>query len=589
MTMRARRARWLRLVAVVLAFGLIAAACGGGGDDGGTETTGTDDGTTSTAAPSGGDEGDALNQAQAESEAAQSSEEEVLVEENAEPVTGGTLRIGLEAETDGLNPTVNRFAVSALQMGNAVFETIAAWDENGFATPYLAESWDVSDDAMTIQIKLRPGITFHDGVPLNADAVIRNVQAQLADPLISLAVKPALNLDNPIEKVDDLTVQINLAKPNAQFPAALTGQLGMVASPAWLDAAADDPSLNQEPVGTGPFKFDSRQQDQVTRFVRNEDWWQGEVYLEAVEFYPITDTQIAAQQLIAGDLEGMGTTNTFAIESLRDEGDSLIRVEDDLGEESFAMLNTAQPPFDDIRARQALTYATPRENYIEFIGIGILRPADSMFAPELIWNNPDVVQEGDQPEKAAPLVEAYCADNPDNCTDGKIDIELQYSGPSVVQDNVADILEEGWGPYFNVTREVLLQDDHITQVALGQFNVVTWRQFGAPDPTNDRVWLACDSINVLSLNWPRLCDPEREQLLDEQRAITDIDRRVEIWKELQQKIHDDYTYIFFTHTLWVNAFQPSVHNVCGAESPDGVPLLCTVNGRHWVHQIWLDG
>ncbi|RMH80097.1 MAG: hypothetical protein D6683_05505 [Actinomyces sp.] len=384
-------------------------------------------------------------------------------------------------------------------------------------------------------------------------------------------------------------MQFNLAKPNAQFPAALTGQLGMVASPAWLDAAVDDPSLNQEPVGTGPFKFDSRQQDQVTRFVRNDDWWQGDVYLDAVEFYPITDTQIAAQQLIAGDLEGMGTTNAFAIETLRDEGDRLLRVEDDLGEESFAMMNTAQPPFDDIRARQALTFATPRQNYIEFAGAGILRPADTMFAPELIWHNPDVKQEGDEPDRAAPLVEAYCADNPDNCTGGKIDIELQYSGPSVVQDNIADILEEGWGPYFNVNREVLLQDDHITQVALGQYNVVTWRQFGAPDPTNDRVWLACDSIGALSLNWPRYCDPKREELLDEQRAITDIDRRVEIWKQLQQMIHDDYLYIFFTHTLWVNAFQNKVHNVCGAESPDGVPLLCTVNGRHWVHQIWMDG
>ena len=90
--------------------------------------------------------------------------------------------------------------------------------------------------------------------------------------------------------------------------------------------------------------------------------------------------------------------------------------------------------------RQALTYATDREGLSSLINQGTSPLADSMFHPDLIWNNPDVVQEGNMPELAGPLVESYCADVPENCTDGKIDMELQYSGPSVIQTRVADVL-----------------------------------------------------------------------------------------------------------------------------------------------------
>ncbi|HBU03990.1 MAG TPA: hypothetical protein DEA70_05835, partial [Acidimicrobiaceae bacterium] len=84
-----------------------------------------------------------------------------------------------------------------------------------------------------------------------------------------------------------------------------------------------------------------------------------------------------------------------------------------------------------------LTYATDRVLYASLIGQGTSPLADSMFHPSLIWNNPDVVQEGNMPELAGPLVGSYCADMPENCSDGKVDMELQYSGPSVVATRIA--------------------------------------------------------------------------------------------------------------------------------------------------------
>ena len=508
---------------------------------------------------------------------------------------GGTLRLGVEAETDGLNPTVNRFAVSATQMAHAVFDSLSIWDEtNSRAVPWLAESFTPSDDLMTWDVKLRPGITFHDGTPLTSEAVLLGFQRQMADPLISLALKPSYLPDDPdteayepAEVIDELTTRFHLIRPVSDFARYVTGQLGYVASPTWIRAAMDDPTLNQAPVGTGPFRFDSRTQDQMTRFVRNDDWWNGDVYLDAVEFYVYTDTVIAADALTVGDLDGMHTSNVDAILVLRDDAD-IVRIESDHGAENFGMLNTAGAPFDDIRARKALTYAAARQDYLEFIGQGLLRPADSWFPPGSPYHDPDLVQEGDSPDLATPLVAELCADKPDYCTDGRIDMEFQYSGPSVVQDRVYDLFTEGWSDHFNITKDMLLQDDHITQVAFGLWDFVTWRQMGSPDPDNDVTWLNCGAIGALSLNWPRYCDPARDELMYTQRGSVDQAERQAIWKEVSRMVRDDYTYILLSHTLWANGFAPNVKNVCGALSPDGVRLMCTVNGWHLTHQIWME-
>ena len=207
------------------------------------------------------------------------------------PVAGGTLRYGIEADVDGLNPTTSSWSPPGYVMGNAVFDALTRWNENGEAVPYLAESVTpvTEGDFTKWQIKLRPGISFHDGTPLNSAALQANFEAQLGSPVVGLAVKPFFPATGATEIIDDLTIQYNLLDANAFFAATLTSQLGYVASPTWLAAAIADPVLNQQPVGTGPFVYDSRTADSVTRFVRNPNWWNGEVLLDAAEFVPVPD------------------------------------------------------------------------------------------------------------------------------------------------------------------------------------------------------------------------------------------------------------------------------------------------------------
>jgi peptide/nickel transport system substrate-binding protein len=582
--------RLVRLISVLLALAMIASACGGGSDAADTVSGG--DATEAETSDGGGADDEPADEQPADDEPAdQPAETEdtvelVEVDESEDPVFGGTLRYALEADVDGLNPVSSALSAPGLLMGVAVFDTLAVFDDADQWQPYLAESFTPNNDFTVWTMKLRAGVSFHDSTPLNAAAIAVNFGTVLKDPLVGLAVRPFYNLDNPIEIVDDLTVRFNLSGANANWPTSQTGQLGMVASPAWLEAALEDPTLNQAPVGTGPFVFDSRSEDSVTRMVRNETWWNGDVYLDAVEFVTVTDPDTRNDLLFQGEIQALQTTNAASVDDLRNE-EGLQNLIDDSGDESFIMVNSAGTPFDDIRARKALTFATPRQNYIDLIGLGIQQPADQMFTPASPYYNADVQQEADQPELVADLVASYCGEFPDNCTDGKIDMEFQWSGPSVVQTRIAELLDEGWSVGFNVKFQELPQDAHIQEVAFGVFDVVSWRQFGAANPADDRVWIECDTIGGLSLNWPRFCDEDRDAILNELALATTVEARQPLLAELSEKIQQDYLYVFMLHTLWDHSFAENVRGMCGHKTPSGDDMRCVLNGRTWLSNVWL--
>ncbi len=590
MTTRSTRATMAKLLAVLLAFTLFAAACG---DDGG-EVAETDDVPTDADDVAGQNDetGDADfgTDDDPDTETTEPSPEDV-------PVRGGTLRVGVEAETDGLNPTSNNFAVSAYIMGYPIFDPLFYFDQDGNWFPWLAETATPSADFMSWDIKVREGILFHDGTELNAAALQANFETAITDPIISLAIVPSYPPENRTEVIDEYTLRYNLIRPNQHFPVGLSSQLGMVASADYLAAAAAEETLNQAPIGTGPYVLVDRDQDNVTVLERNENYWRGtdDLHLDRIEIYINTDTAIAAEQLGTDELDVVITSNPDATLTARGI-DGVSTLEGLYSGEDFAMMNTSKPPFDDIRARQALTFATDREGYLTFIAQDTKPLADSMYHPDLKWNNPDVVQEGNMPELAAPLVADYCADVPEMCNDGKINMELQFSGPSVTQTRIMDLLEDGWQDYFNITRDLLPQDQHIIQTATGQWEVVTWRQFGAVDPDNEVVWLECaTATGVISLNWPKYCDERRDELLFEQRATDDEARRIAIMQEIQADMNAAYTYIFFTHANWTFAIQDDVRNLCGQTGPgpagaedESITLQCNNQGRSFFHNVWLE-
>jgi peptide/nickel transport system substrate-binding protein len=334
----------------------------------------------------------------------------------------------------------------------------------------------------------------------------------------------------------------------------------------------------------------------VTRFVRNDAWWGtdiiGPVYLDAVEFYPVPDPSTRTELLQNGDLDIIHTTDTDQFPTYRDDPTLTLDIDED-GEEYFLMINTAKAPFDDIRVRQALALATDRQGYYDLFNAGEGSMADQMFVPESPNYNPDVKQDGNDPAAAAVLVAEYCGENPvdaegkELCTGGKVNMEYQWSGPSVLATRIADFYNEGWSESFNVTFDELSQADHIQEAALGIYNVVGWRQFGAENPGDDRVWLECRNIGGISLNWPRYCNEDRDALIKEIANPATPEARTASLQQLVQNMHDAYSYIFMTHSSWAIIQSDKVHGSCDRVGPDGDPLVCSTNGRMYFSSMWL--
>jgi len=573
--------RLRHILAVLFAFALIASACGGGSSDSEDTSPAVD----TDEEPETEDD----DPPEADGTADENADGSDLVTEDPDAIqSGGVLRIGIEADPSALNPTKSAFAAGGVLMGTAIFDTLVAFDENNQWVPNLSESWTSNEDFTSWVMTLRPGVTFSDGAPLDADAVLANLNAQLSDALIGLLLKPAFDEDNPFEKIDDLTVRITPKGSNSAIPTYFTTQLGMMASPLWLEASEEDPGLDQLPIGAGPFVIESRVQDSVTRIERNESWWRTdqEVFLDAVEFYPNNQENTRADQLLAGDLEMNHATDADSILRLREE-DGISRIEDDSGEEFFLIFNTETAPFDDLRVRQAATHAFPRAEYTEFIMRGSNSPAETIFADGLDYHVDTIEQATDQPELAEPLISAYCSEVPESCTDGRVDIEYQYNGPSLSLDDIAGVIGSAWAPFFNITTQVVPQDDFILEVVLGQFDVTTFRYHGQIEPEVERAFLSCSTVGAISINFSRYCSAERDVLLDAQRETTDQAERIDLWRQIQEDIDASRQYLLISHINWMVAADESVNGICDAQTADGVKLRCSLNGSWYLPQIWL--
>lgn len=556
-------ASWRRLLAVgAVAFALILAGCGSDDDSGGGGDSG-----------SGGSSGDDDTSGQFTS---------ITIPADGDPVVGGTLTMGLEAETDGFNPVTDRWAVSGHTVGTAVFDTLAAFTEDGEAVPYLAETIESSDDFTEWTVTLRSGVTFHNGEPLTADAVKQTMDGHLASALTAPALEP---LDS-VEVVDDLTAKFIMNTPWAAFPVTLTGQPGYVVAPEQLTS----PDASQVAIGTGPFMQEEWTPDRQWVGKKNPDYWrEGLPYLDEVVFQPIPDNQTRYNSIQTGDINLTHTTDDQLIVDARDAaeaGDEQIVEDGSGGEETFVMLNTMVPPLDDLRVRQALAYATDKDSYIEVNGSGILLPANGPFNPSSQWYNPDVEDAYPQydPTKAQELVDDYEAEV------GPIEFTLGTTPVQSNQDAIAFLATQWSAVGIDVEQITTEQGQFILDAVTGDFEANLWRQFGSPDPDGDYVWWVSQNANPVgefSLNFARNQDPEIDAGMNTGRESDVVADRESGYDDVQVRLAEDVPYVWLNHTLWALIADDQVRNLGVVTLPDGEAGMTMVNGRYNITELFL--
>src|SRR5438309_3710108 len=210
-----------------------------------------------------------------------------------------TLRVGLAEDPDILDPTMARTYVGRIVFASFC-DKLFDIDEKLNIVPQLALSHEFSDDGKEVTIKLRPGVKFQDGEPLDAEAAKFSLERHLT--LQGSFRKPELAALDHVEVVDPLTIKLILKSPFSPLIAQLTDRAGMMVSPKAAKAEADKFGLH--PVCAGPYKFVERvQQDRIV-FEKFTDYWNKDnVFIDRVVFLPINDATVRLANLKSGGLD----------------------------------------------------------------------------------------------------------------------------------------------------------------------------------------------------------------------------------------------------------------------------------------------
>ena len=206
------------------------------------------------------------------------------------------LRIGLQEDPDVLDPDQSRTFVGRIVYASLCDKLVDITPDLEIV-PMLAESWSWSDDGLALTMKLRPGVTFHDGTPFNAAAVVANIDR--SQNLEESRRKSEVKSITSTEAVDDMTVKFTVEKPDATLIAQFADRAGMMLSPTAAAAAGAD--LGNNPVCSGPFKFKERvQQDRIVLEKYAGYYDADKIHFDTVTFLPIPDTTVRLANLRAG-------------------------------------------------------------------------------------------------------------------------------------------------------------------------------------------------------------------------------------------------------------------------------------------------
>ena len=532
----------------------------------------------------------------------------VTTEPSGEPEYGGTLIVSGEAEVASpWTPASMQCDQYCYVRAAAFYEPLVARNADGDYDGVLVESFEPNADFTVWTFTVRPGISFHDGTPLDAAAVVYNLQEHAGSLLTSAALTDiGRNADGSfaIELVDDMTFTITTGKggdlsqprPWATLPVFLAGQLGYIASPTWLEAVKAQTADQVMAVGTGPFVVESYAPRDKLVVTRNDDYWRTDAdgnplpYLDGIEFRVIEDSETAAEALKSGDIDIFATSAASVIADVRELSDEISMIEQNLFvETNYTMIDLDKAgPLQDRRVRCALSKATDRQELIDLTGGGILQVANGLFSPGqegyLEDNGFDTAQ--DIPGAQA-LIDEYLAENPGP-------IQLKYGiTVSNINAQTAELLAGYWSE-IGVETEILQipQDQYITKALFGDpdYQMFGWRSHGGVFVDSQYLWWHSSSAQPdgsLSLNFARLRDPVVDENLDLARAEPDRAVRQEYAANVNRRMAEECFNMPGSWTLWGVAHDPALQNVGGGVLPDGNPADES-GGFFGLGQVWID-
>lgn len=316
----------------------------------------------------------------------------------AAPKPGGEMVIGFGTDPESLDPNKITSAPAGMVLTH-IAETLLLMTEDLKVAPLLVENWTISEDGLNVLLYVRKGVVFHDGAPLNAEAVKVNLE-RFRKSTYAFLLFPRVNT---IDVVDEYTVRLNLDKPFAPLIAHLTHNFVAIVSPKQIAELPEGKDIT-EPVGTGPFKFDKWVRGDYVRIVRNDNYWGEKPYLDSVVFKVVPSDATRLVLLETGQIHAMMRVPPLdAPRVAATKGLELLQIPS--VRTIYIAFNYQKAPFTDVRVRQAINYAVDKEAIVREILGGVGGVSDAAIMPLVFGHSPQEPYKYD-PEKAKSLLAA---------------------------------------------------------------------------------------------------------------------------------------------------------------------------------------
>ena len=468
-----------------------------------------------------------------------------VTEAHESAATEAVLTRAMTSEPAGLDPEGPPSSGLSLVLPY-LFDTLVTRDVDNAIVPLLAESWEVSEDGLAITMKLKSDVTFHDGTPLNAEAVIRTFdrfkEVGTSSPIYSGIVQI-----ESVEPVDELTVVFRFAEPTATVWSTLSMPYAAIISPASIDAL--EATGEGYPIGTGPFLLDSWQPGQSITLRRNPDYgWGPSIvenrsapHLDAMVFKVIPDATTQMAALESGEIDVIFINQPSHKAKLADNPNVELH-ETVLNSLIYLGFNNNQSPFDEKLVRQALSHAVDKEQIVELALGGLGIAAFAPLPPTLPGFDASLkdFELGYDPEEAVLLLQqAGYERTPDGGwqRDGAPLQARLLTSTRPPNGDVATVLQSQLQS-IGVPLEIQQLDAKAVMEATGEgdFDLLLWRyDWNDPDALN--IFLATDRIG--STNRVAYSNPDVDALLQLGAHELDEAERDRIYLEAQRLILED--------------------------------------------------
>jgi peptide/nickel transport system substrate-binding protein len=469
------------------------------------------------------------------------------------------LRIGLAEDPDVLDPTLARTFVGRIVFAS-LCDKLMDVDEKLNIVPQLAQSWQWSADSKALTMKLRPGVTFHDGEPFDAAAVKFNIERHKT--MAGSNRRGELAPVSSVDVVDPMTVRLNLSAPFSPLLAALADRAGMMVSPKAAQAAGD--KFGAKPVCSGPFKFVERvAQDRIV-FERYDGYWnKAAIHFDKITYTPITDATVRLANLKAGQLDYIERVAPSDIEKLR--ADKKLRVAriTEIGYQGITINvgkseRAKQNPLGrDARVREAFELALDRQGLVQVVmdneatvGNQWVAPSNAYYAKNMPVPKRDVA-------KAKALLQAAGVPNPSFTLVTPTTSDAQRLA-LVVQAMTRDA-------GFDVKIQATEFATSLNMADKGDFEAYVLAWSGRADPDgNVFSFDACKQ----PLNYSGYCDAETDALLTQSRTLREPAERKKAYEQIAARVLKERPIVYLYHRNWLWAYNAKLSGV--REIPDGL-------------------